>query len=441
VATKHISVWAILFAAILLALPLAGQTDVKELLGRADAAFKEEDRALAERLYRQVLELDPYQSRAVYRLGQLSRNDEKALAWFRKYTDLEPDDAWGWVAVGDKYLRLGKAFEAKRSYERAARLAPKAEDIRERLAKARLRAAPGLEPLGGYERDSDGNSTWRAGLGADMAVRGGFRLGARAWHANISDGFSSANMNAGILRLEGRPSMAVRTELSFGLDQFIMPGMASWITPVGDFRLRWRSPDGSPAFDLRAQRLVLGTTPLLVANRAIRDEGRFSIELPLGALRLRTGGRAAMIETLVEEANTRLQGDASLVLPIGWQGEFSVQYHRLGFSRATAAGYFAPRRVETLEGATYWEVGGSGRASLALDLGAGIQRLAKHGEAVGSWKLALRGWSMLSVDLASSVQWRVEAEAYSAPFSPVGVVTAPNWRYFSVTASLLFRLR
>jgi hypothetical protein len=440
VTTKRTSVWVILFAAILIAVPAAGQTEVKELLGRADAAFKAEDRALAERLYRQVLELDPYQSHAVYRLGQLSRNNETALDWFRKYTELEPDDAWGWVAVGDKYLRLGKAVEARRSYERAAKLAPKAEDIRERLARARLRAAPGLEPLGGYERDSDGNSTWRAGLGADMAIRGGFRLGARAWQANISDGFSSAKINTGILRLEGRPSMAVRTELSFGLSQFIIPETASWTTPVADFRFRWRSPEGSPAVDLRVQRLALGTTPLLVANRAMRDEARFSLELPLGALRARVGGRAAMIESLVEEANTRLQGDAALVLPMGWQGEFSVQYHQLGFSRASTAGYFAPRRVETLEGATYWEVGGNGRVSLALDLGAGIQRLAKQQEEIGPWKLALRGWSMLSVDLASSVQWRVEAEGYSAPFAPVGVVTAPNWRYFSVTASLLFRL-
>lgn len=437
---ERISIWAVLFTAVLIAAPLAGQSKVKDLLSRADAAFKAEDRALAKRLYRQVLELDPYQSRAVYRLGQLSRNDEAALRWFRKYAELEPDDAWGWVAVGDKCLRLGKAVEAKNAYERAAGLAPKAEDIRERLGKARIRAAPGLEPLGGYERDSDGNSTWRAGLGADMAVRGGFRLGGRFWRASISDGFSSAKIDQGIVRLEGRPSTAVRTDLSFGLGRLVIPDTSSWTTPVADFRLRWRNPQGAPAVDLRAQRLALGTTPLLVANRAMRNEARFGLELPLGLVRVRVGGRAARIETLVEEANTRLQGDTALVLPMGWQGEISVQYHRLGFTRATAAGYFAPRRVETLEGGTYWELGSGGRASLALDLGAGIQRLAKQEEEIGSWKLALRGWTMLSIDLTPSVQWRVEAEAYSAPFAPVAVVTTPNWRFFSIAASLLFRL-
>jgi hypothetical protein len=35
------------------------------------------------------------------------------------------------------------------------------------------------------------------------------------------------------------------------------------------------------------------------------------------------------------------------------------------------------------------------------------------------------------------VSWRVEAEAYSAPFAPVGVVTVPNWRYISVSMGLL----
>jgi hypothetical protein len=34
----------------------------------------------------------------------------------------------------------------------------------------------------------------------------------------------------------------------------------------------------------------------------------------------------------------------------------------------------------------------------------------------------------------------MEAEAYSAPFAPVGVVTAPNWRYISVSMSLLVRI-
>ncbi|OGD22886.1 MAG: hypothetical protein A2W03_06175 [Candidatus Aminicenantes bacterium RBG_16_63_16] len=265
-------------------------------------------------------------------------------------------------------------------------------------------------------------------------------MGVRAWRSSIGDGFSSARVDSGIIRLEGRPSREIRTDLSFGLGRLGIPEASSWTTPVADFRLRWRNPEGAPAVELRVQRLALGTTPLLVANQAMRNEARLSLEMPLGELRVRVGGRAAQVRSRVEESNARRQGDAALVLPFGWQGEVSLQYHRLGFSRATAAGYFAPRRVETLEGGTYWELGGDGRASLAFDLGAGIQRLAKQEEPAGPWKLALRGWGMLTVDIAPTLQWRVEAEAYNAPFAPVGAVTTPNWRFFSVTTSLIFRL-
>lgn len=430
----------ILISATLWAAPLAGQTKAKDILLRADAAFKAGNRSLAERLYLQVIELDPYQSRAVYQLGQLAKNDEQALGWFRRYTELEPDDAWGWLAAGDKYLKLGKSVEAKSAYERAARLAPKDNDIREHLARGRLRAAPGVNPLGGYERDSDGNRTWRAGLGADLAVRGGLRFGGRVARADISDGFTSARVDEGVVRLEGRPTITTRLDFSFGFNRLVVPESTSRTTSVADFHLRWRSLEGAPAVEIRAQRLALGTAPLLVINQSMRNELRVSLEIPADPVRIRVGGRAGRIETAVEEANSRLQGDAALVLPLGWRGEVSAQYHRLGFSRPSAAGYFAPRLVETLEGGTYWELGGDGGASLSLDLGAGIQHLAKQEEKAGPWKLALRAWAMLIVDVSRRVQWQTEAEAYSAPFAPVGVVTTPNWRYISVRTGLLFRI-
>lgn len=430
----------ILVLAVLSAALIAAQSSVSDLLKRADAAFAAEDRALAERLYRQVLELDPDQSHAVYRLAQLTRNDERALRLFLRYAQLEPDDAWGWLAVGDKYLRLGKAVEAREAYQRAVKLAPQAEDVKERLAKGRLRAAPGFEPIGGYEKDSDGNRTWRAGLNGDVAIRGGFRLGVRALRADISDGTAGAKVDEAVARLEGRPQMALRLDLTLGAARLAAGQMNKWITPVADFRLRWRSPDGGPAVELRAQRLALGTTPVLVANRAMRNDARLVLELPLGPLRIRAGGRAGFINTLTEQANARLEGDAAIAIPIGWRGEFSAQYHRLGFTRASNAGYFAPSLVETFEGGTYWELGGDGRASAALDLGMGIQRLAEQGERLGPWKPALRGWGMLTVDLSRTVQWRLEGEAYSAPFAPIGAVTAPNWRYFSIRLGLLFRI-
>jgi len=430
----------LLVAMALIATPFIGQTSVAELIRRADAAFADENHALAERLYRQVLTLDPYQSRAVYRLGQLSRNDEVALEWFKQYAELEPTDAWGWLAVGDKSLKVGKTVEALEAFERASRLQPKAQDIQERLAKGRLRAAPTIEPIGGLTHDSDGNLTLRYGLGGSMAFRGGFRLGARFARSNIDDGINAATLDEGALRLEGRPRMALRLDLTAGLARLAFPDALSWTTPEVDLRVRWREDNSSPSFEARLQRLPLGTSPLLIANHAVRNELRLGVELPAGPVRIRGTGRGGLIETFGEDANLRLQGDAALALPIGWRGEVSAQYHRLSFNRASSAGYFAPKLVESIEGGTYWDLGGDGKVRVSVDLGVGIQRLAKQGEEVGVWKLALRGWALLSVDLSRIVQWRVEGEAYSAPFAPVGVVTAPNWRYISVSMGLLIRI-
>jgi hypothetical protein len=173
----------------------------------------------------------------------------------------------------------------------------------------------------------------------------------------------------------------------------------------------------------------------------MRNEAKLSLELPLGIPRIRLGGRWGWIETTAEKANTRLEVDAAAVLPMGWLGEFSAQYHRLGFSRSSEAGYFAPRLVETLEGGSYWDLGGDNGVIASIDLGAGIQRLARRKDKLeGSWKPALRAWGYLAVDLSPAVQWRNEAEAYSAPFAPVGVATMPNWRWFSIKSSILFRV-
>jgi hypothetical protein len=427
-------------SAVIGALPLTGQTDAKEILRRADAAFEAEDRALAERLYRQVLEIDPYQSRAVYRLGQLARNDEEALRWFRRYIDLEPLDAWGWLAAGDMYLKLGKSLEAKSSFQRAADLEPEDKDIQEHLDRATFFAAPGITPLGGYERDSDGNRAWKAGLTGDAAMRGGLRFGGVIARAEIGDGFSRARIDEGIFKLVGRPRRSARIDFLFGANRLVIPETSSWTTPVADLRLRLRNLEGAPVLDIRAQRLALGTSPLLVLNRAMRNEFRISLEIPASPVRFRVGGRIARIETAVEKANSRFQGDAAIALPFGWRGEGSVQYHLLGFSRLSSAGYFAPRLVETLECGMYWELGGEDRISFAFDVGTGIQCLAKQEEEKGRLKPAFRAWILLSVDVSPQVQWQTEAEGYSAPFAPVGAVTAPNWRYISVRTGLRFQI-
>ena len=421
--------------------PLAAQTEkIAALVRQADAAFADEDRKLAQTLYLQVLEISPDQSHAVYRLGQLARNDEAALRWYRRYAELEPDDAWGWLAVGDKYLRLGKSVEAQHAYRRAAQLAHKEEDVQQRMTKARFRNAPVLEPVGGYSEDSDGNQTWRFGASGDVAIRGGFRFGVRATRSDIDDGLTTAVLDEGVFRLEGRPRAALRLQVEGGAARLVAKGSEAWTTPEANLRLRWHALNNASALDIRAQRSPLGTTPLLVGNRAMRNELRLEGTVPAGPVRFRIGGRAAALETAIEKENFRLQGEAARAFPIGWRGEISAQYHRLGFQRISNAGYFAPELVETFEGGTYWELGGEGRWGAELDLGIGLQRLEKHKEDIGPWKPALRGWGSLYMDLTRIIRLRWEVEAYSAPFAPAGAVTTPNWRYVSISFGLLFKL-
>ena len=422
---------------MLTAAPLGAQS-VPSLMRQADSAFAADDRALANRLYHQVVAFDAGQSRAIYRLGVLASNDAEALEWFKRYVTLEAADAWGWVAVGDKSLRLGLPVEARAAFQRAAALAPQAEDVRQRLAKGRLAAAPTVEPQGGYTRDSDGDHTTRAGVSATIALHGGWRFGGHVTTSAIGDGLTTATLDEAALSLAGRPRPAWRFDFSGGPARLVQSDSGSWVTVLGDARMRLRAH--STALELRLNRIALGTTPALVANHAVRNEAKLGFELPAGPLRLRADGRVALINVTGEDANRRVQASAAVVLPVGWRGEFSVQYHETGFQRPSTAGYFAPRRVETVEGGTYWDLGGDGAVSVSADLGAGAQRMALQGAAVGPWKVALRGWAALSIDLTRTLQWRTELEAYSAPFAPVGTSTAPDWRYGSLNTGLQVRL-
>ncbi|MCX6559061.1 MAG: tetratricopeptide repeat protein [Candidatus Aminicenantes bacterium] len=446
---KGIRIALMILAVMVLGLPAAEQTTAQARLLQAKAAYNEGNRVKAEALFLQVIELDPDQSAAYYFLGLLAKSPAGALPRFREYTALEPGDAWGWLALGNTWLKLGRTVEALRAYERAAQTAQEAEDIKQALAKGKLRAAPTLQPLGGTSVDSDGTHVARAGLAGDMAFRGGFRLGGLAIASWLDDGTQTqagrTSIEELLLRLEGRPSPVVRLEAGLGAARHAgdgkKSGSASWTTPEAEVRVRWRAPDEGLALDIRAQRKPLIANPLLALNKAVSNEARLGLDVPAGPFRIRGTGRAGWIEARGEKANRRLQSGIALVRPLGASGEVSLQAHWLGFARASSAGYFAPRAVETLEAGTAWEIGGNGPVAASLDLGAGIQRLAKAGEAFGLWKTALRGWGTISIELLPTLQWQLEAEAYSAPFAPVGAVTAPGWKYLSVSTGLKVRLR
>jgi hypothetical protein len=217
--------------------------------------------------------------------------------------------------------------------------------------------------------------------------------------------------------------------------------IASWTLPEFDARLRLRAPSRGPAVELRAQQLALGSAPVLVSNEVSRTEGHAMLDLPAWRLRVRGTARAGVMQAVGEANNARTGVDGALVLPVGGTVELSAQYHVIGFQRASSAGYFAPRMAETVESGLYFEAGDEGPVTVSADLGGGMQRIARQGEAVGPWKPAWRGWSYVALSLGNSRALWSELEAYDAPFAPAGAATSASWRFLSVTVGLRWAMR
>ena len=111
--------------------PAAGNAALAAALVRAEAAYKSDDLTTAEREYGAVLAIDPDQSRALFRMGQIlgARNPRAAAGFYRHYTIVEPTDAWGHQALADTLGRLGRRADARRAYAAALALAPAEPDI------------------------------------------------------------------------------------------------------------------------------------------------------------------------------------------------------------------------------------------------------------------------------------------------------------------------
>ncbi len=419
-------------------MPLTAQSPA---LARADSLWAAGQRAAARPHYEAALREDPELPRALFRLALFTTPRDSALVLYRRYTTLEPEDPWGWLAVGEHLEAMGRDREAIAAYRRAVATAgadgPAAErDAAAALLAARRRTAPAIEPLVGGSTDSDQYRTLVLGLAADLSVADGTRLGGRVRRHAASVPGVDARADEAALTLAVRRG-GTRLDLAAGgirLDS--RDGSATNTVPLGEARLRWRRNRTSPSVELRAHHQPLTVTPELIGNQVERTEARAGVELPAGAWRLRATGRGARYAAAVGD-NTRLGLDAMLARVIGPAAELSVQYHRMGFADPTAAGYFAPRRSEIAELGSYLELGGGEPVVLALDLGVGAQRTERHAEPVSEWRLALRGYAYLAWTLAPGREFRLEAEAYNAPgLATAEVPDASSWRYLGVTASV-----
>jgi hypothetical protein len=458
-------------ASVGLARPTAGQTE------RADSAFDAEDRVLAERLYAEVLAADPWNSRATYRLAVLRRDrPEEALRLFRRYTELEPDDAWGWLALALQEEAMGDLDTAAEAAARAAALAPDAGDVaagfgrllqrvgrfREALAAYRKaltaagtddpalvrrirwlegETAPQALPTFTTSRDSDGNVVVRADLGADVSVGGSARLCAAVTRMRVSDAAASVSLTGASAVAAWRPRARVSLQGRAGV---VRSGSASGPeapgTFEGDLRLRWRTPAGGGA-EVRATRMLLAASPALVEYGAVRTEGGVQVDVPMaGMLRLRAGAKAARYATELDR-DRRTIVRFGPVLQVRPAVEVSLIAHDQRFQRPTASPYFAPREARTVELATYAELEGDGPWSLVVDAGAGGQRIARHGETFTGWKPALRADVSATHAFGGGRAVRLGVEAYDARIGDVVTGEGGSWRYVALTVAARWRLR
>lgn len=440
-------------------------------LGRADSAYTAGNARAAAQEYAAVLAADPWNSRATYRLAQLQRHDlPVALRLFRRYVELEPSDPWGYMAVADLLARTRRFGEALRYYDAALRLAPRERDavvghartlVRARragaavaaykawlaahptdleakreLAAARVTAAPAITPLVNGSRDSDGNTTLRLGGVAELGASGPTRLGARATREQIRDGVTTIGLDELTLRAASQPGGRLQIDAQGGATRIdAMGGASAMITPTGQVRARWRDPLGGPAVDLRARRNVIDASPLLVGNRVVRTEIGAIVELPVaGRLKLRGIGRTAALRSSFDvNHRTTFAGVAAVAVTPSL--ELSGQVHEIRYSRLSSAGYFAPRLIQIAQVGSYIELETARSIVLALDFGAGVQRVAQQGAALGPWRRALQLYSLVAVPLAPGREVRFEVEGDDSGVATESATTA-QWRYVSMQLSL-----
>lgn len=104
--------------------------EARQHLARGDSALRAGDRELARREYRAALDLDSGNSRAAYQLaGLLPAGSAEAVELYELYVALEPQDAWGFIALGDALSLAGLDALALEAYDSALALEPGEPDV------------------------------------------------------------------------------------------------------------------------------------------------------------------------------------------------------------------------------------------------------------------------------------------------------------------------
>jgi len=257
----------------------------------------------------------------------------------------------------------------------------------------------------------------------------------------VTDGVSTAGLEQLALRAAWRPGRLASIEGALGGTRLEASDSGSTtVVSTGRLRARWRSSAHGAAVDIRAQRGVLAASPLLVNNRVVRTELRAVVEIPVTrTLKLRGLGRTALLRDTADlNHRTALGGVVAVALSPAI--ELSGQVHQIRYAHASTAGYFAPRLAQVVEAGSYIELESPRGWLLALDFGAGAQRVAEFGRPTGPWSHSLRWYSLITAPLAPGRALQLELEGEDSSVAREAATTAGAWRYGSAALSLRWAL-
>lgn len=192
--------------------------------------------------------------------------------------------------------------------------------------------------------------------------------------------------------------------------------------------------------DVRASRMLLDATGVLVLNRVVRNEVAGRADIPLGRrIKIRGGAKADNYDG-ISDSNTRIALLGGVAVSATDAVEVSGIFQRLAFDHSTTSGYFAPRVAQLAEIGSYAELENDRGTVLALDGGIGGQRFADFGAAMGSWKPAFRLFAQLTVPIKPGSEFRAELDSYDSRLGSEAA-SSTSWRYASASVSLRFALR
>ncbi|HET9707487.1 MAG TPA: tetratricopeptide repeat protein, partial [Gemmatimonadales bacterium] len=427
--------------------------DVLSRLGQSDDAL---------RWSAQALRLGPAERDAVMgeaRVLARARRTDAAVVVYRSWLATHPNDAEAWQELSRELVRAGRPGEAVVALERSQALAPSPK-IAQRLAVVRAVAAPAFTPLVAGSHDSDGNTIWRVGGALELGAAGPARFGIEGSRSHVGASADGADLDALALRATWQPMAAFKIEASGGatriepIDSLAGPPSgppkgppsppsvrqsSATVIPTGQFRARWHAPASRLGLDVRVDRGVVDASPLLVANHVLRTQFSGLLAFPVaGPLTLRAIGKtAALSDSLETNHKTQLSGVAAVAVTPA--AEVSAQFHQIHYDHPSVSGYFAPWQLQVAEAGTYFEIETPGSVVIAVDGGAGVQRVAQQRGRYGPWTTAFRLYAMLDAPLAPGRDFRLELESEDSQVATTAA-TSGQWRYGSVIASLRWAL-